>query len=120
MPDLRHLPAIFRRLNPAITATQRMPPPEAPWPAPGMAHTVQGDGPAQTSIGPEGQNNDQGTGTAADRSTPSPDSNLTSPAPSGSDMTPPQQRPGNVAPDSRPVADHGLLDGTRQGPAQAQ
>lgn len=59
------------------------------------------------------------TGTAPDRSTPARHSNLTGQEPTPSDLQPPQE-PGSIAPDSRPVADHNLLDGTRQGPAQPQ
>jgi len=59
------------------------------------------------------------TGTARDRSTPVPDSNLTGQEPTPSDLLAPKE-PGSIAPDSRPVSDHNLLDGTRQGPAQPQ
>lgn len=92
--------------------------PDAHLPQPGEAHAIWCGAPAPTSIGP-GSRRD-GTGTAIDRGTAAPGSNLTPPAPSGSDLIPPNAPPGSISPDSRPVRDHGLLDGTRQGPAQPQ
>lgn len=59
------------------------------------------------------------TGNADDRGTSTPDGNLTGREPTPQEM-PTSEEPGAIAPDSRPVRDHGLLDGTRQGPAQAQ
>lgn len=72
----------------------------------------------ETSIG-HGPGAGSNTGTASDRATPAPGSNLTGQEPAASDLTPPEE-PGAIAPDSRPVADQHLLDGTRQGPTQAQ
>lgn len=72
-------------------------------------------GRASQGIGPSGNP----AGTAEDRGTTTPDGNLTGPEPGNQDM-PTSEEPGAIAPDSRPMRDHGLLDGTRQGPAQPQ
>lgn len=66
-------------------------------------------------LGPEGNP----AGTADDLGTTTPDGNLTGTEPTSQDV-PSSEEPGQIAPDSRPVRDHGLLDGTRQGPAQPQ
>lgn len=57
------------------------------------------EGRASQGIGPSGDP----TGSSDDRGTATPDGNLT-----------------GHEPDSRPVRDHGMVDGTRQGPVQAQ
>lgn len=72
-------------------------------------------GRSSQGIGPAGDP----TGTADDRGTTTPDGNLTGQEPGNQDG-PTSEEPGVIAPDSRPVRDHGLLDGTRQGPAQPQ
>lgn len=76
--------------------------------------TESGGRPSQ-GIGPAGDP----TGTAEDRGTTTPDGNLTGPEPGNQDR-PVSDEPGEIAPDSRPVRDADLLDGTRQGPAQPQ
>lgn len=72
-------------------------------------------GRAAQGIGPDGDP----TGTAEDRGTTTPEGNLTGQEPTSQDV-PASEEPGVIAPDSRPVRDHGMLDGTRQGPAQPQ
>lgn len=79
------------------------------------ATLIEEAGRASQGIGPEGDP----TGTADDRGTTTSDGNLTGREPTSRDV-PASEEPGVIAPDSRPVRDHGLLDGTRQGPAQAQ
>lgn len=76
---------------------------------------VMAQGRSSQGIGPAGDP----TGTAADRGTTTEDGNLTGREPSNQEV-PTSEEPGAIAPDSRPVRDHGMLDGTRQGPAQPQ
>ncbi len=73
------------------------------------------EGRASQGIGPSGDP----TGSSDDRGTATPDGNLTGHEP-GSQDKPTSEEPGVIAPDSRPVRDHGMVDGTRQGPVQAQ
>jgi hypothetical protein len=80
-------------------------------------HAIWVAPPATTSIGPGAGR--RATGTARDRGVAEPGGNLTDPAPIGADLEPPRE-PGEIAPDSRPLRDRGLLDGTRRGPAQPQ
>ncbi len=96
MPSLLHHPSPFQQVD-AITAAGR---------------SSQGIGPAGNPAG-----------TAEDRGTTTPDGNLTGREPSNQELptdVPVSEEPGAIAPDSRPVRDHGLLDGTRQGPVQPQ
>ncbi len=80
-----------------------------------LACLASDGGRASQGIGPQGDP----TGTAADRGTTTAEGNLTGQEPTSQDV-PSSEEPGVIAPDSRPVRDHGLLDGTRQGPAQPQ
>lgn len=81
----------------------------------GPTFSVVAEGRSSQGIGPAGDP----TGTAADRGTTTEDGNLTGREPSNQEV-PTSEEPGVIAPDSRPVRDHGMLDGTRQGPAQPQ
>lgn len=88
-----------------------------------QADAIHAAGRASQGIGPAGNP----AGTAQDRSTTTPDGNLTGREPSNQELpkdapkdVPTSEEPGAIAPDSRPMRDHGLLDGTRQGPAQPQ